>query len=446
MKPRRAARAAHGPAGEHDDGNEAARHGHHGRDRHLDPGRHRPGPRRARRRGRDPGAQSPATVAHDRGRPRLGGGLPVGADPARVADGPAGPDPADVGPARGRPAAVLRPARRRAGREHRGRRPVAPRHLPAGADRDPLDDVMGIDAGQGRRRAIAEPLPRAQDVRASRWEAHPRRGLLFEGLPGTGKTHLAKAMAREAGVPFLFVSATSFQSMYYGATARKIRSYFKALRKAARQEGGAIGFIEEIDAIAIGPWRHAGHRAARRRRAPPADAVRRSRDGLPSSYAVRPRRRSTPVDDQRRRRRRRQRAARADAVLRRAHRHASSCTAWLDRSAEPAAPVNRQLKRPVPPPTNVLVIAATNRADNLDPALLRPGRFDRRLTFEVPGRSGRRELVDHFLAPQGPCPRARRRGVARPARRGHPGLHAGDDRAPLRRGARQRGAPRRRGP
>ncbi|MBA2317488.1 MAG: AAA family ATPase [Euzebyales bacterium] len=42
----------------------------------------------------------------------------------------------------------------------------------------------------------------------------PRRGLLFEGPPGTGKTHLAKAMARESGVPFLFVSATSFQSMW----------------------------------------------------------------------------------------------------------------------------------------------------------------------------------------------------------------------------------------
>ena len=75
--------------------------------------------------------------------------------------------------------------------------------------------------------------------------------MLFEGPPGTGKTYMAKAMAREAGVPFLFVSATSFQSMYYGATARKIRSYFAALRKAARAEGGAIGFIEEIDAIAM---------------------------------------------------------------------------------------------------------------------------------------------------------------------------------------------------
>jgi cell division protease FtsH len=60
-------------------------------------------------------------------------------------------------------------------------------------------------------------------------------------------------MARHAGVPFLFVSATSFQSMWYGRAARKIRTYFKALRKAARQEGAAIGFIEEIDAIGARP-------------------------------------------------------------------------------------------------------------------------------------------------------------------------------------------------
>src|SRR5205807_5848908 len=78
----------------------------------------------------------------------------------------------------------------------------------------------------------------------------PRRAILFEGPPGTGKTYMAKAMAREAGVPFLFVSSTAFQSMFYGQTGRKIRNYFKELRKAAREEGGAIGFIEEIDAIA----------------------------------------------------------------------------------------------------------------------------------------------------------------------------------------------------
>ena len=65
-------------------------------------------------------------------------------------------------------------------------------------------------------------------------------------------------------MPFLFVSSTAFQSMYYGQTNRKIRNYFKELRKAAREEGGAIGFIEEIDAIA-------GARSGMR--ATPLDAV-----------------------------------------------------------------------------------------------------------------------------------------------------------------------------
>jgi len=61
-------------------------------------------------------------------------------------------------------------------------------------------------------------------------------------------------------------------------------------------------------------------------------------------------------------------------------------------------PANRTLPRPRPEPVDVLLIAATNRADSLDPALLRPGRFDRRLVFAEPDKAGRRELIDHFLA------------------------------------------------
>ncbi|HVE62825.1 MAG TPA: AAA family ATPase [Mycobacteriales bacterium] len=222
----------------------------------------------------------------------------------------------------------------------------------------------------------------------------PRRGLLFEGPPGTGKTHLAKAMAHEAGVPFLFVSATSFQSMFYGATARKIRSYFKELRKAARKEGGAIGFIEEIDAIAMrrsglgmsaAPGAVAGSRVAGfgvpdflpAVFAQPATVVHQiiseGSGGVVNELLVQ----MQSFDEL--------------TGLQRA------VGKLVDR-VNLLLPAHRQIAKPAPPATNVLLIAATNRGDNLDPALLRPGRFDRRLTFDLPARAGRRELIDHFLA------------------------------------------------
>src|SRR6476620_2368824 len=112
-----------------------------------------------------------------------------------------------------------------------------------------LDDVVGL--GMVKDEVVKTlNLFLAYKTFREQMGGNPRRASLFEGPPGTGKTYMAKAMAREAGVPFLFIAATSFQSMYYGQTSRKIRNYFKQLRKAAREEGGCIGFIEEIDAIA----------------------------------------------------------------------------------------------------------------------------------------------------------------------------------------------------
>ena len=249
-----------------------------------------------------------------------------------------------------------------------------------------LDDVVGIDP-------IKEDVRRSIDLFqthrrfADQMGGTPRRGLLFEGLPGTGKTMTAKAMAAEAGVPFLFVSATSFQSMYYGATAKKIRSYFAALRKAARAEGGAIGFIEEIDAIAT---RRGGLMAA--------DGGRGAGSGLGSpsgQWRVPGLVRNAIVSEG------------TGGVV-------NELLVQMQSFDEPTGlaklestligrvnlllPAHRQLKTRKPERAPILLIAATNRADSLDPALLRPGRFDRLLTFAAPDVHGRRALVDHFLA------------------------------------------------
>ena len=241
-----------------------------------------------------------------------------------------------------------------------------------------LDDVIGIDpVKEDVRRSI--DLFQTHRQFADQMGGTPRRGLLFEGLPGTGKTMTAKAMAREAGVPFLFVSATSFQSMYYGATAKKIRAYFKALRKAARAEGGAIGFIEEIDAIATARGGMSASFVAspfdiRRHPRTITDAVvSEGTGGVVNELLVQMQSFDEPTP--------------SDKFVN-----------WFIARANLLLPAQRQVQQRKPTKAPILLIAATNRADSLDPALLRPGRFDRRLTFSTPDVHGRRALVDHFLA------------------------------------------------
>ncbi|MBA2529256.1 MAG: AAA family ATPase [Euzebyales bacterium] len=244
-----------------------------------------------------------------------------------------------------------------------------------------LDDVKGLDA------VVDEVVKTlniflAHALYRDRLGGNPRRGLLFEGAPGTGKTHLAKALAREAGVPFYFVSATSFQSMWYGATARKIRSYFKQLRTAAMREGGAIGFIEEIDAIAMTrnglattPSGPAGVLRACHESGLQLERFGTSEGtgGVVNELLVQLQSFDTPPL--------------RDRMYNLA---VGAFNSYL--------PAHRQLRTRPPRYHNILVIAATNRAEDLDPALLRPGRFDRRLSFELPPKQARRELIDHFLA------------------------------------------------
>ena len=221
-----------------------------------------------------------------------------------------------------------------------------------------LDDVVGIDGIKAEVVRSVNLFLSHQTFRDS-MGGSARRGVLFEGPPGTGKTFVAKAMAKEAQVPFLFVSASAFQSMYFGQTNRKIRSFFKRLRKYARTEGGAIGFIEEIDAIG-GARRGQGNGSS--------EGI----TGVVNELLVQLQSFDTPSRGQR------------------------IQNAWID-IFNRYLPESMQLRKPSPVPANVLVVGATNRKDDLDPALVRPGRFDRSIYFGLPGRSARADIVAYYL-------------------------------------------------
>jgi ATP-dependent Zn protease len=235
-----------------------------------------------------------------------------------------------------------------------------------------LDEIKGLD-GQ------VEEVKRTLDVflgyATFRRElgGNPRRGILFEGPPGTGKTFLAKAMAKQAGVPFLFISAPAFQSMWFGMTGARIRSFFKRLRKLARKEGGAIGFIEEIDAIG-------GDRGGLAASSDPTGLGRVAsrfigpgNTGMVNELLIQMQSFDQPPWS---------------------HRVRARIIEWINGYLPP----ERRIPAGKPSYSNILLIAATNRADQLDPALLRPGRFDRRLYFDVPTKHERRDLIDFFLA------------------------------------------------
>ncbi|HEY3841837.1 MAG TPA: AAA family ATPase [Acidimicrobiales bacterium] len=221
-----------------------------------------------------------------------------------------------------------------------------------------LDDVVGIDGIKAEVIRSINLFLAHQTFRDS-MGGSARRGVLFEGPPGTGKTFVAKAMAKEAQVPFLFVSASAFQSMYFGQTNRKIRSFFKQLRKYARTEGGAIGFIEEIDAIG----------ASRRGQ---GSGASEGVTGVVNELLVQLQSFDTPTRGQRFR------------------------NLWID-GVNRYLPDHLRLRKPAVVPANVLVVGATNRKDDLDPALIRPGRFDRSIYFGLPGRKARADIVAYYL-------------------------------------------------
>jgi cell division protease FtsH len=178
-------------------------------------------------------------------------------------------------------------------------------------------DVAGYE---GAKREVTEVVDFLKNPdRYQRAGAVGPKGVLMIGPPGTGKTLLARAVAGEAGVPFISVTGSSFVEMFVGVGAARVRDLFADARKRAP----SIIFIDEIDAIG---QRRGGQLMSNDERDQTLNQMLAEMDGFD-------------------------------------------------------------------PATGVVVIAATNRPEVLDPALLRPGRFDRQVVIPLPAQRERREIL-----------------------------------------------------
>jgi cell division protease FtsH len=178
-------------------------------------------------------------------------------------------------------------------------------------------DVAGVDEAKDEVKEIVEFL--REPERFATIGGRIPKGILLVGPPGTGKTLLARSIAGEAGVPFLFASGSDFVEMYAGVGAARVRRLFKD----ARRHSSCIIFIDELDAVG------------------------RSRGGNSLSHE--------------------EREQTLNQLLVEMDGFEAHC--------------------------GIVVIAATNRQDILDPALLRPGRFDRQVTVGNPDLKGREAIL-----------------------------------------------------
>lgn len=179
-------------------------------------------------------------------------------------------------------------------------------------------DVAGADEEKAELQEIVEFLKNPQKFMDI--GARIPKGVLLVGPPGTGKTLIAKAVAGEAGVPFLSISGSDFVELYVGVGASRVRDLFEQAKKNAP----AIVFIDEIDAV--GRQRGAGLGGGHDEREQTLNQLLVEMDGFGANEGV-------------------------------------------------------------------IIIAATNRQDILDRALLRPGRFDRQVYVGAPDVKGREEIL-----------------------------------------------------
>jgi cell division protease FtsH len=181
-----------------------------------------------------------------------------------------------------------------------------------------FDDVADAKEAKEELKEIVDYLKNPQKYASI--GARVPKGVLLVGPPGTGKTLLARAIAGEAGVPFISISGSEFVEMFVGVGAARVRDLFEKAKKLAP----AIVFIDEIDAV--GRVRGAGIGGGHDEREQTLNQLLVEMDGFE-------------------------------------------------------------------PGTGIIVLAATNRPDILDPALLRPGRFDRIVVVDRPDVEGRYEIL-----------------------------------------------------
>ena len=187
-------------------------------------------------------------------------------------------------------------------------------------------------------------------------------GLLLYGEPGTGKTLLAKAMAGEAGIAFISIEGSGFRAMFWGVDVLKMIRFIGQARKLAREYGACIAYIDEIDAVGMSRGGVMGGQGG----------VGMGMGGMMGMGA-------------------------GSGALTRLLYEMDGINE-LSRWEKLRARWYQLRKKPVPPRDwHVLFMGSTNRPDVLDPALTRPGRFDRTVVVNKPDRAGRREMVKYYL-------------------------------------------------
>jgi cell division protease FtsH len=198
---------------------------------------------------------------------------------------------------------------------------------------------------------------------------YPPHGILFEGPPGTGKTLLGKAIAGSAKVPFVYASGTSFSNMFMGVGNLRIAFLFRKARRLSKKYGGSVIFLDELDAVG-------GSRGA-------ISTTMTDTPGAPS-----PLRFVMPGG---------MNGMGMGGML------VNELLIQMDGMTMPKG-LWRHVRRilhigkPKIPQYNLMVIGATNQASTLDPALLRPGRFDRKLHVGLPTGEGREDILNYYLA------------------------------------------------